>query len=331
MTPESFNFSIHGLVSGRVLGPGWLVSPVASELGHYASAPLDQPPDLEVTLSFTGGPGCSGYKGSRSWQGKHLVAKWQVDWAADRTPATLAFQGNRASRFIVSKWIVEPAIKIAAHNKGAAMAHAAAVSDGESALLLAGAGGAGKTTWVLRWMEAGHPYMSDDFTLINDGKAMSYVTPLRLGVRNMMLNKALDGLDVSDRIETVFRTLIRRGSLGNLKFYFKASVNRAIKGVKVIDSCPIAGAIMLLPTDRPSSSHGPQKIPPEDMASIMARINREEMHGFEPGIPGFWEDHERMILESLQGKPCLAVPAHALPPVEAMSDVGSLLEWLDRE
>jgi hypothetical protein len=319
---HSFCFNIHDLARGRVRGDASLLEPVARELTHYRAAAPGGELDLEVSLERLqdSRPLESGPVG---WEGKHLAARWRANMsAAGAVPLRLAFQGNGFSRFIVSKWIVEPAARIVMEQKGAAMVHAAALSDGERAVLVAGPGGAGKTTWVLNWLSAGHPYMSDDFTLIVNAQALSYVTPMRLGLKNLLQGRTLAGLSAAAKAEIALRTLARRLSLNRLKLYYKALPETAIPGVEYCSRAELAGAIWI-ERGAQGKSGG---ITPEEMAALMAAVDRAEMHGFgKPGLLG--AAHRSTLLSALQGKPCVSLPGPALPPAGAAASISALMDW----
>lgn len=344
MSSSSLTFNLHGLVRGRVQGPNWFMGPVRHELSAHEDKeqPIDNNNlDLDIELAHWGrgkGQARSDSTTKYSWQGKHLIANWQVSMSGPETsPRKLLFQGNLPSRNIVSKWIVEPAIRLVAEKKGAAMVHAAALSDGENAILVAGPATAGKTTWVLNWLQAGHPYMSDDFTLMLDQNLMPYITPLRLGAKNLLVNKALSRMAALDKARIVIRTMLRRALFGYAKFYFKAPIQRAIPGVKIGEPAKLAGAVWLGKEYETRS--------PEDLAELMTEVDLAEMHGFgadfldglnstdhtgSTGFRGFENIHRRRLAGLLANKPCLCVPAHNLPPKDALSSIPELLLWLQQ-
>lgn len=327
----AFNFSIHGLVRGRVRGPGWLVAPVASELGYFREDNhREEPPEVEISLGYLGrdSPTKAGTEVEKiGWEGRHLIARWRVTTWMENEVRRLDFRGNLASRFIVSKWVVEPAVRVVAQAKGAAMIHAAALADGREGVLVAGAGGAGKTTWTLGWLAGGHQYLSDDFSIIYNGKLKPYLTPLRLSGQSLLNFPLLSCLTVHEKTEIWIRTLVRRLALGKVKLYFKLPPQRLLTEGQIADNVLPAGAIWLTDPAAPTTPL-PRLLSPEEMAAAMAAVDREEMHGFGPGWIGeeFWREHERLILAALAGKPCLAVAGRTLPPTAP--SVAGLLDQL---
>ncbi len=325
--PEFF-FSIHRLVKGRVKGSPGLVDPVRRELYFFEDrAPVLQDLDLDVCLDYPQGVWDETFAPAFSWHGRHMMARWQVHAGEpSQRPFALKVTGNAATRFIVSKWIVEPAIRIAAERKGALMTHAAALSDGERAVLVAGPGGAGKTTWVLRWLDAGRPFAGDDFSLLDGQYVLAYPTPLRLGARHLASRSATAGLSSRHKLDIALRTALRHASMKRLKMYFKARVELLVPEINIAPKSALAGAIWL--SGPASKNKSPAPLAPEDMAARMARTDLEEMHGFGEKLfnRGFWEDRLQWVNAAVSGLPCFVCAG--LPPREPMESMDSLIAWL---
>jgi len=327
---SSFSFNLHDLVRATVRGPEWLVSPVRSELIHYISTDHETAGELDliVDLGYSGKPFPQDFSGT-GWHGSHLIASWKAGMEMpERSPARLVFRGNRASRFIVSKWIVEPAFRTLVEIKGNIMVHAATLSDGEKAVLVAGAGGAGKTTMALSWLSSGHPYMSDDFSVISSATSLPYITPMRIGVRNLVSNTILQKLPVSSKLEILFRTAVRQASLGKVKFYFKRTIQQIDPLIKISDSAPIAGAIVLA-CPQTSDAGESRSIQPQELADLMTKIDNEEMHKFGQGMldKDFRESHRKKLIKLFQDKPAIVVHGAPSPSEKDLVSVDALLEW----
>jgi hypothetical protein len=330
---QSFNFDLHGLVRGRVTGPPWLLAPIIHELAYHQAGACSAP---EVVVELDLAPPQSSAPSPdfpHHWRGFHLGAQWSVAARSpDSLPIRVRVRGNRLSRFIVAKWIVEPAIRVAAELKAALLCHAAALGDGQAALLVAGPGGAGKTTWALHWLGAGHPYLADDFSFIAAGNIHPYVTPLRLGAQNLIVNPVLKRMKSRAQAEIIARTALRRALLGRAKLYYKAPITSAVPGIAISRPVPLAGAIWLGDDPAaPSPSSGAQMIGNDQMASLMTEVDRKEMHRFGDSgylAPDFWDRHRSRLAQALENKPCFAAPAFALPPPSALKSVKGLLDWL---
>ncbi len=337
---RDYLFDINGLIKTAVSGPALLTGPVALELQNYfVKERTGEKPDLIVNLRYLGQwPGAAPGDGNRphAWEGKHLIARWKAQWTDSSSgPPSLDFYGNLASRFIVSKWIVEPAIRVVLAGKGISMTHAAAVSDGKKALLISGEGGAGKTTFVLDWLAAGHPYSSDDFSIIDRDKIMPYVTPMRLGAMNLIMNRTLSSLPARDKAEIFIRTAVRRALFKKVKLYYKGNPAEIIPRYEPSPPVPIGGAVIL-------SRSGPgkiEKVSPESISETMKKVDVEESHGFGQTYPGpaekgplsadYWDRHRERLFKVLAGKPCFRV-SNFKPPAKVLASVDELIAWLEK-
>ncbi len=331
---RTFRFSLHDLIRGEVSGPHWFTAPVEHELAfHKTDIPsCDFQADVEVVISAaaykTGPPD----ETLLEWEGSHLGAQWRAALVGKKEGGLLLHvAGNRLTRFIVAKWLVEPAVRVSAVTKDIVMTHAAALSDGDKAVLVSGPGGAGKTTWTLQWLEAGHPYLCDDFSFLDRGRCLPYVTPLRLGLKNVLQSRSLKQMSAAMKAEVAVRTLLRRATLGRAKFYLKAPLHKAVPHAIVSGPATLAGALLLRkPQDK--RDRKVTTLSAKEFAGLQAKIDSEEMHGFGRGNEvqlaaggTYLEKHERLLTELLEGLPCFEVPSLPLPEGEAIESVDNLI------
>ncbi len=337
---HTFRFSIHDMIKAQVSGPRWFLQPVVHEFAmHEIKAGSSFDPHVEAVIRQSRAVSSvpSTYKPLFEWKASHLFASWRAMLMEKENGALLLYvSGNRLTRFVLSKWLIEPAIRVAALRKGLVMTHAAALSDGDEALLVSGPGGAGKTTWTLRWLEGGHPYLSDDFSIVAGEQCFPYVTPLRLGLRNLFQSRSLKEMRAGLKIEAAARTVLRRASMGRARLYLKAPLHKAVPAAEVSHPVPVAGALLL---NKPEDSGDRASvITPHEFAGLQAQTDLEEMHGFggDTSLPvaeggrSFPERQEELLKDLLHDKPCLAVPSNALPPSQAIESVRSLIDVLSR-
>jgi hypothetical protein len=297
--PEKLAINLHGLCRALISGPETLLAPVAFEFAHHRIAPDKLgPPDLiaELSLGFSGPP-TAGFR----------LGAWQVELSGlEKPPLRLVFRGNRLSRFIVSKWIIEPALRYLLTRQGFPPVHSTCLTDGDSGVVVAAGATAGKTTLLLEWLSQGYPFLSDDYTILAPGRALAYVTPLRLGARNFIETRKLRELPLRDRLALLGRTAVRHLLLNKVRFAYKAPVDRIFPGVKLLSEVPLAMVVILEGEDRV----GFREIPADAAADLIAAVDHHELHGFDrileaAGDSGHPTRYRREVGKILQTVPCL--------------------------
>lgn len=291
--------NVHDLCRVLVSGPDQLLEPAAREFAHYLTAPEKLgAPDLVAELSLGAeGPAVAGYRG----------AAWRIELSRpDETPLRLRFHGNRLSRFIVAKWILEPAMRYLLTRKGFPPVHSTCLTDGETGAVIAAGAGIGKTTLLLQWLSQGYPFLSDDYTILAPKKALAYVTPLRLGARNLLETPGLRTLPFADQISILARTALRHLLLGKVRLAYKAPVRRLFPEVRLLEEVPLASVIVVTPGPRRDL----QEISPAEAADLIAAIDHQENHGFDRVLLQAGEKHypdlyRQKLLDILRQSPCL--------------------------
>ncbi|OGP60338.1 MAG: hypothetical protein A2V67_09705 [Deltaproteobacteria bacterium RBG_13_61_14] len=297
--PSTLAVNLHDLCRAVISGPEWLLAPAAQEFAHHLADPerlgqLDL--GAELSLGFQGPP-----------SGTYRAAAWQVELSRlDQAPLRLRFRGNRLSRFIVTKRIVEPALRYWLTRQGFPPVHSTCLSDGETGVVVAAGATTGKTTLLLQWLSQGHPFLSDDYTILAPGKALAYVTPLRLGARNLIETPKLRGLPFSDQFAILARTAVRQLLFNKVRFAYKCPVSRIFPGIRFLDEVPLATVIIVTP----GAVKDLQEIPAEEAADLIAAIDHHEMHGFDRVLAKAGEKHyhdlyRQKLLAILGQVPCL--------------------------
>lgn len=228
----------------------------------------------------------------------------------------LDFSGNILSLLVAVKQYVEPAIRYVLELSGRPMVHSTFLVKENSGALVAASGGAGKTTLLLRWIEENPVFLSDDFTIISEGRALSYVTPLRLGFRNLLESPLLRNMSLRDHGEIAVRTALRHMLMGKARLAFKKGIEELVPSVKIVSDAKLESVVLLRGMARRLEA---EKISAQDMAKAVAKINREEMYRYpfyietyarsfpESPLFGFFDAHEKRILANIQNLPCFAI------------------------
>jgi hypothetical protein len=309
---------IHGILRLEASGEDSLVRCVERELeGHLVSEKFSDEPGLSVRFGPFDAPSGSGLfidKNIIFAQESYKGARWRVKMEGmEGDRLKMFFQGNALSRMIVVKRVIEPALRYLMDIRGYPMVHSAClVRDGQG-VLAAAKGGGGKTTLLLNWLEDGNPFFSDDFTIVSQEKLFSYITPLRLGFRNLIESPSLGKLPFKDKLEIVFRTLARHILLKKVRLAYKAGAKKIFPGARVFSGAKLHAVILIRSRSGRFSMTG---ISPKETAGELAAIDREEMYRFPsylsayaekfPDSPasGFFEAHREKLESALKNIPC---------------------------
>jgi len=274
-------FDIDGLCQLKVYGDAALVHAVASELKFYEIDPGEKPLTLDLELGLERLSSFNQSSNPRGmppfdFPGRHKLARWMIRFERlSQPPRRIRFYGNFASRLIVAKQVVEPAIRWLAQPLGFIFTHSTCICNDSRGALVAGQGGSGKTRLLLRWLAKGNPFLSDDYTILSYGQARRFVTPLRIGARLLAESGAGNNLSASRKVEVYARTVLRRLLFGYAKLQAKVDIRELFPQVKIPETLPLKAVVIISGRDKKLV-----KIDPEEAAEFLARINREEMYGF---------------------------------------------------
>ena len=81
---------------------------------------------------------------------------------------------------IISGFLIDPLINFKLAEKGYALVHGSCVSKDNHAYLFTAQGGGGKTSTALYAVERGFNFMGDNFTILDKGYALSFLSPLNI-------------------------------------------------------------------------------------------------------------------------------------------------------
>jgi hypothetical protein len=168
----------------RFAGPA-LVEPLTAALEHLAAEPFARS-DLEALIWDTASTGIDLPR--PPWPGGPVIRNYVPGYSQDEVRAGLdplfggfSWYDHRAGRAL---YHLPAASALPVHETafplrtlwnwwlsghGTQVVHAGAVSDGRGAVLLAGAGGSGKSNTSLACLEAGLEYLGDDYVAVEPG------------------------------------------------------------------------------------------------------------------------------------------------------------------
>lgn len=246
---------------------------------------------------------------------QHKLAKWVVRFERlGQPPHRIKFFGNYFSKMIVAKQIIEPAVRWFSQPLGFVFVHSTCLCKEGRGILAAGGGGSGKTRLLLKWLSQGNPFLSDDFSILSQGMARRYMTPLRVGARLVRESGASNNLSTARLYEIYARTAVRRLLLNYAKLQAKLEVRELFPQIQIAESAELKAALVISGDDK-----NLVRITPEEMVERLVKINQAEMYGFarylpelsertgDPAFKNYFADHKNRLLAYLEKVPCFRI------------------------
>jgi hypothetical protein len=170
---EPLKFSFHDSLALRIESDQPEVRDYyRSEYSHHVGEPPDGIP--LVRLEWT-----SRTEGLQPEQHK-VLARWRSRLRFGEDEVAIEASGNRFSIPMVHHMMVHPSLRLLASQRGELLLHAASVARGGRSLILAGAGGAGKTTSSALLLSSGGESWEihgDDYVFLGAGRRThAYIT-----------------------------------------------------------------------------------------------------------------------------------------------------------
>lgn len=179
-----------------------------------------------------------------------LLARWRYRIQLGDDQITLEAIGNRTALPMVHHMMVHPSLRFLAGRRGILLLHGAAVACGGRSLVLAGAGGMGKTTasaLLLAWGGPAWQLHADDYVFLADGpQTLAYLT------RSHLYRSLLDWLpDLAPRLTPAERLrlgllgAIRRWSREGIKWPVRLPQDRLWPGRAIAQRADLAAVLVL--------------------------------------------------------------------------------------
>jgi len=344
-------YSFHDLLTVRLHGPAARFAKVDKEYSYYRTEMLAGEPDIDFDMHPFAEPALPGavtvdkkYQladGRLYAADRYKVAFWKVLLEDLGTqPTRVRFAGNGWSMVIVVKFFLEPLIRIKTTLGGRMMVHSSCLSDGERGFMLAASPSTGKTTTLLNWLGAGHPFVSDEYTILDEQGAIGYVTPFRFHAHNLKMNPILQGMPDYAKWQIRLRTALLKATGGYGDVTYNIGVREALPQVPIADRAPCTSVFVITraDVDRPTAGTGDK----EAIIGKLQAINFYELRQFvhylkawtyawpESDIARYFEIERDNMRRLLADRPCREVLVPAAYTDGTFNQLIELLYELDK-
>jgi hypothetical protein len=197
MREQEFGYCIHDLLSLRVLmrSQPWIHSAIHTEYQNFFSNAISNP-DLTVIIGNfePDNNDCTILDNTFHIKQDYIYCKdsykrahWKFELTGLESGHTkLKIYGNFFARFIISGFLIDPIINFKLNEKGYSLVHGSSVCNDRGSHIFTAQGGGGKTSTALYATERGCQFMGDNFIIVHNGQAMSFLSPLNIFSFNML-------------------------------------------------------------------------------------------------------------------------------------------------
>ncbi|MBF0105394.1 MAG: hypothetical protein HQM16_08725 [Deltaproteobacteria bacterium] len=284
-------YKLHNFLTFSVEGEGQLPDSFDKEFAFYRTEPQVGAVNLQVVIgNFLWEPprdslvvnktfilhddtiyACDAYK----------VASWKIKITGlDSECTTVQVHGNYASKFVLARWFCESIIRLKMTLSGYPMLHSSSLCNGERGIVLAASPSTGKTTTLLTWLEKGNPFLSDEYSILDNNRIWSYVTPFRFHTHNLKINPVFSrNISFLDRLQIQWRTLLLKMTRGYADVTWNINLHKVKPDVFVVQHCQLAGVFVVTRTKKDQVARLTSGL--DAVIKQLQIINQFEWRGFE--------------------------------------------------
>ncbi len=179
--------------------------------------------------------------------GSYKLANWKIELVLNDARQSVRLVANSYARLFITGFFVDFMIQHSLIRKGYSVIHSSAISRDGVSYLFSGRGGSGKTSLSMSYISSddAYRYLGDDFTIVHDGFAVPFVTPLNLFyynvdsfIRSRLSRDEMTSLSLRKALYLVTR--------GYAKFFVRVNPMKIFPDI-VGDSSRISKVFILLP------------------------------------------------------------------------------------
>ena len=199
MNKKEKGYSIHDLVTFKIINRSNFINRVSStvnlEYKNFETEKVDNPDFIIYLGDFApSNQECrildNHYYVKKDYfycTDSFKIAKWKFEMSGFESGDTeIRISANSFATMIISGFLIDPLINFKLAEKGCALVHGSCVSKDNHAYLFTAQGGGGKTSTALYAVERGFNFMGDNFTILDKGYALSFLSPLNIFSFNLV-------------------------------------------------------------------------------------------------------------------------------------------------
>ena len=180
-------------------------------------------------------------------ESSYKLAKWKLEISGfESANMIICISSNLIGNMFLSP-IIDFLIQFKLNERGYSLVHASCVSRNNHAYLFPALSGGGKTTVAMHFVENGFDFLGDNFVVLHDGEALSFLSPLNIFTYNLTpIIKS--NLGVGKMIILALKHLLYKMTLGYAKIFTKINV-RTVFPNAIVDKSIVDSVSILIPKE----------------------------------------------------------------------------------
>ena len=249
---KKVDFSIHDIVKFRIFDKKGYLRNYVQQYEYFAVS--DCNPDLSIHIGKFRPDleGCSVLDDRYYVKDNYFycsdsrkLSKWKLELKGfENDNLEVNIETNIFGRFSSIINIIDFLLHYTLNAKGCPIIHSSGVCKGENAFLFAGRSGGGKTTLATYFLEKGFDYLGDNFMVLKNGTAHSFVSPLNVFTYNLtpLIQKNLG----TKRLSLYFKSMLYKITGGYIKIFTKLNIAEILED-KVKPHAEISKVFLMIP------------------------------------------------------------------------------------
>jgi len=250
-------YNIHDIVRIRITGDKRQIAFFDKIYGYFKTADLKEV-DMLVEIGRFKLPETELHCFSKNFfvkdkfyaaRGTYKTVRWHVaiDNLAEWNPLAISFHGSCFSRNLLNDFFLAPLLNTKLAERGYAAVHSSCIADKNNAVLFTSFEDVGKSTTMLKLVEKGIGYVSDEYTLLRaNGEVLNFPTPVSVHRHNLLLVPAIQkNITISDRVNLIWRNALYNLTGKYIDLTYRVSMERIFPEARFIKSSRLSKILLL--------------------------------------------------------------------------------------
>lgn len=264
----------------------------------------------------------------------YKLAKWKFEISGfESGNMRVSVSSNLSGSFFVSGFIIDSLLRFKLETMGYSVVHASCVSKDGRAIALSSQSGGGKTRIALHLVENEYDFLGDNFLIIKNGRALSFLSPLNVFTYNLSPS-IKSSFGFRQNMVLHLKDLVFRASSSRVKIFTKVNP-KSVFSQAIVDESELRCVIVL----NPRKDFSTKKISKRELVDRLVNNQKSEFvpfskymleysYKFDEGIfSDFWHICEENLIKNLPDN--LRMLEVEVPPLYDGALLNNILEVIE--